>query len=103
MKKSLLLFFLLVSAVLIRAQDSLWQPIAVYDLTVLLPGKISRMDTTLSNGIASASMVVYSSQPENSLFGVTVLNQQNMDVYNAESLKTALNKAAKGYCKSAGE
>jgi hypothetical protein len=97
MRKKLTIALLLLSG-FVSGQDIEWKSHTVYDLTVKLPGKVNRTDTTFTKSGFTADAVILNTEQEGYSFTVTVI--EGMDKSN-DSEEKLLKDVGEGFCKGA--
>jgi hypothetical protein len=97
MKKNLTIALLLISCI-VWGQDPEWKPYTIDNLTVPLPGEITRIDTTfLRNGITMDAVILNTNQEG---YALTVSVIGGMEKSNDSEAKL-LKDVGEGFCKGA--
>jgi len=105
MKKNLTFLFLL-TALYTFGQDGAWTAIKVDEnMEISLPGKVQRIDTTISKEGRTQTLHVLKSSTENSTLGVSItpVTSDKVITNSPELLKKAINDVADGFCASASK
>jgi len=101
MKKIITIITLVLLTTLVNSQDSLWQTKKIDEnLTISLPSTIEQIDTSYIQKGKKVKIKIFAARTEFSGIGVTVSNENNVNIDNKESLLKALSEIAKGAIKS---
>jgi hypothetical protein len=101
MKRIITILSLLLSTILIYSQDSLWQKTKIDEnLTVSLPSTVKQIDTSYIQKGKKVKFKIFVAKAEFSGIGITISNENNVNIDNKESLRKALTEITKEEIKS---
>jgi hypothetical protein len=103
MKSRIIIIITFFGAFYLYGQDTVWKKINIDEnLSIFLPGKVIQTDTFFLKDDKKMRFRVFKTQTEFSAFGVAITpNETNINADNRETLKTALDRIAKGSCTAA--